>query len=57
MLGYDVLIVATGARLVPEETQGMAGDGSLETVFPFYTPEGRPPWPGRWSASTAVAWS
>lgn len=39
-LGYDVLIVATGARLVPEETEGMAGDGWLETVFPFYTPEG-----------------
>ena len=39
-LGYDVLIVATGARLVPEETEGMTGDGWLETVFPFYTPEG-----------------
>ncbi len=40
VLGYDVLIVATGARLVPEETEGMTGDGWLETVFPFYTPEG-----------------
>jgi len=39
-LGYDVLIAATGARLVPEETEGMTGDGWLETVFPFYTPEG-----------------
>ena len=29
-LAYDVLIVATGARLVPEETQGMTGSGWLE---------------------------
>jgi sulfide:quinone oxidoreductase len=40
VLPYDVLIVATGARLVPEETEGMTGDGWLETIFPFYTPEG-----------------
>jgi sulfide:quinone oxidoreductase len=40
VVGYDVLVIATGARLVPEETQGMTGDGWLETVFPFYTPEG-----------------
>jgi sulfide:quinone oxidoreductase len=39
-LAYDVLIVATGARLVPEETDGMTGEGWLESVFPFYTPEG-----------------
>ena len=39
-LGYDVLIVASGARLVPEETEGMTGDGWLESVCPFYTPEG-----------------
>jgi sulfide:quinone oxidoreductase len=37
---YDVLIVATGARLVPEETEGMTGAGWLRTVFPFYTAEG-----------------
>ena len=40
VVGYDVLIVASGARLVPEETQGLAGDGWLENVFPFYTLEG-----------------
>ncbi len=40
VVGYDVLIVATGARLVPEETEGLTGDGWLETVFPFYTAEG-----------------
>ncbi len=39
-LGYDVLIVATGARLVPEETEGLEGPGWGEKVFTFYTPEG-----------------
>ena len=39
-LAYDVLIVASGSRLVPEETEGMTGDGWLQTVVPFYTPEG-----------------
>ncbi len=36
-LGYDVLVVATGARLMPEETDGMLGPGWLEKVFGFYT--------------------
>jgi sulfide:quinone oxidoreductase len=40
ILPYDVLIIATGARLVPEETEGMTEPGWLETVFPFYTAEG-----------------
>jgi sulfide:quinone oxidoreductase len=39
-LDYDLLIVATGARLVPEETEGMLGEGWMEKVFTFYTPEG-----------------
>jgi sulfide:quinone oxidoreductase len=39
-LGYDVLIVATGARLVPEETEGLTGPGWMDKVFTFYTPEG-----------------
>ena len=39
-LAYDVLVVATGARLVPEETEGLAGPGWMEKVFTFYTPEG-----------------
>jgi len=36
VLPYDVLIVATGARLQPEETEGMTGDGWMENVFTFY---------------------
>lgn len=37
---YDVLIVATGTRLAPEETEGLLGDGWGTTVFDFYTLEG-----------------
>ena len=33
---YDVLIVATGARLVPEETEGLTGDGWGRCAFTFY---------------------
>ena len=40
VLPYDVLIVATGARLLPEETEGLTGPGWNERVFTFYTPEG-----------------
>ena len=40
VLPYDALIVATGARLQPEETEGMTGDGWLENVFTFYDVEG-----------------
>lgn len=39
-LVYDVLVVATGAVLVPEETEGLTGPGWMEKVFTFYTPEG-----------------
>ena len=39
-LSYDVLVVATGATLIPEETEGLTGPGWMENVFTFYTPEG-----------------
>jgi sulfide:quinone oxidoreductase len=39
-LAYDVLIVATGTRLVPEETAGLTGAGWRERIFDFYTLEG-----------------
>jgi sulfide:quinone oxidoreductase len=35
-LAYDVLIVATGARLMPEETEGLTGPGWMDSVFTFY---------------------
>ncbi len=39
-LDYDVLVVATGSRLVPEETEGLTGPGWMESVFTFYDLEG-----------------
>jgi len=39
-LDYDVLIVATGCVLAPEETEGLTGPGWMEKVFTFYSPEG-----------------
>jgi sulfide:quinone oxidoreductase len=39
-LPYDALIVASGARLQPEETEGLTGPGWNERAFTFYTPEG-----------------
>ncbi|HWL35560.1 MAG TPA: FAD/NAD(P)-binding oxidoreductase [Frankiaceae bacterium] len=40
VLPYDVLVVATGAVLAPEETEGLTGPGWMERVFTFYEPEG-----------------
>ena len=40
VLGYDVLLVATGAVLLPDETEGLTGPGWNESVFTFYDMEG-----------------
>jgi sulfide:quinone oxidoreductase len=40
VIPYDVLIVATGARIVPTETEGLTGVGWQESMFDFYTLEG-----------------
>lgn len=39
-LDYQVLIVATGAQLMPERTEGLTGPGWQESAFDFYTLEG-----------------
>jgi sulfide:quinone oxidoreductase len=39
-LDYDVLIVATGTTLLPDETDGMTGPGWRERVFTFYDLDG-----------------
>jgi sulfide:quinone oxidoreductase len=39
-LAYDVLVIATGATLVAEETEGLAGPGWNRNVFTFYTRDG-----------------
>ena len=40
VLSYDVLVIATGAVLVPEETEGLTGPGWREKVHTFYDLEG-----------------
>ncbi len=39
-IAYDVLIIATGAKIAPEETPGMLGAEWQKSVFDFYTFEG-----------------
>jgi len=39
-LSYDVLIIATGCTIVPQEIEGMLGDHWYDSVFDFYTYEG-----------------
>jgi sulfide:quinone oxidoreductase len=36
VLDYDVLVIASGARLLPEETEGLTGQGWMDKVFTFY---------------------
>ena len=39
-LPYDVLIIATGAKIAPEEIEGMKGSEWQKSVFDFYSFEG-----------------
>jgi sulfide:quinone oxidoreductase len=39
-IAYDILIIATGTRPSPEETEGMLGSEWQKSVFDFYTYEG-----------------
>ena len=39
-LNYDILIIATGSKIAPEETEGMKGKLWHKDVFDFYTFEG-----------------
>jgi sulfide:quinone oxidoreductase len=39
-LDYDVLVVASGAVLAPEETDGLTGPGWNQSAFTFYEPAG-----------------
>ncbi len=40
ILDYDFLIIATGTRIHPEETEGLVGDEWHKSIFDFYTIEG-----------------
>jgi sulfide:quinone oxidoreductase len=37
---YDYLIIATGAKIVPSQTEGMTGGQWHKSIFDFYTVEG-----------------
>ena len=39
-ISYDFLILATGSRILPEATPGLAGEGWRKTAHDFYTLEG-----------------
>ncbi|VXD15976.1 NAD(P)/FAD-dependent oxidoreductase [Marinoscillum sp. 108] len=39
-IAYDLLIIATGSRIAPEEVEGMNGPEWHQSVFDFYTFEG-----------------
>jgi sulfide:quinone oxidoreductase len=39
-MAYDVLVVATGAVLMPEETEGLDGPGWGRNIFTFYSLDG-----------------
>lgn len=40
VLSYDILIIATGTRISPEDTPGMKGELWYKNVFDFYSLEG-----------------
>ncbi|MFN8240933.1 MAG: FAD/NAD(P)-binding oxidoreductase [Bacteroidales bacterium] len=40
VLGYDILIIATGVRIKPEDTPGLKGELWHKNIFDFYTIEG-----------------
>lgn len=40
LLEYDLLIIATGTDIAPDEVDGLSGPGWREKVFDFYTFEG-----------------
>ncbi|HIP49178.1 MAG TPA: NAD(P)/FAD-dependent oxidoreductase [Lutibacter sp.] len=39
-INYDILIVATGCKIAPEEIEGMKGKNWQKNIFDFYTYEG-----------------
>ena len=40
VLSYDYLIIATGSRVVPDETPGLTEHEWRKSIFDFYTPDG-----------------
>ncbi len=40
IINYDILIIATGSRICPDDTQGLKGELWHKNIFDFYTIEG-----------------
>ncbi len=40
VINYDILVIATGSHIHPEETEGMVNGGWHKNIFDFYTLEG-----------------
>ncbi|HMV35743.1 MAG TPA: FAD/NAD(P)-binding oxidoreductase, partial [Turneriella sp.] len=40
VINYDILVIATGTKTAPEETDGLTGEGWYTNRFDFYTLEG-----------------
>jgi sulfide:quinone oxidoreductase len=40
VLNYDFLVIATGARIAPDEIEGLKGPGWRKNIFDFYTLDG-----------------
>jgi len=40
MIDYNILIIATGVKIAPEQTAGLTDSGWRENIFDFYTFEG-----------------
>ena len=40
VLSYDYMIVATGSKIRPGETEGLMDGGWYKNIFDFYTIEG-----------------
>ncbi|HEX7502270.1 MAG TPA: FAD-dependent oxidoreductase, partial [Acidobacteriota bacterium] len=39
-IAYDILVIATGSKIAPQEIEGLVGNGWHENAFDFYTYEG-----------------
>jgi sulfide:quinone oxidoreductase len=57
VLRYDVLMVATGVRLQPEETEGMTGPAGTSASSRSIRRKERAPCAPHWSVSTAAGCS
>lgn len=56
VLGYEVLVIATGTRLLTDETEGLTGPRWMTNAFTFHTPAGTAALRTALDGSTAAGW-